>query len=314
MGEAVEDAMSYPKDRILAGDLVNPDMLRRKLRSVRARKRDQLLDFCRDRAPGVSFSREWSIFDNEEVIESWILSLSRISDLGLVTPDSVLENWLRQTETVIFEGAQGVLLDADEGFHPYTTWSRSTAENALELINEMAPGASVSRVGVLRSYAVRHGPGPLPTETNELAPLVSEHNSHNEWQGAVRYGWFDAVLARYALAVTGGVDSLAVTHMDALPQLKAWQYCSGYKQADHLKIVPYNSSASDGVLAALPQARFLPLAQRAQLTQALFAVAPVLDACAADEHKVLQTVEALLGQPVEIISRGPSAENVQLLV
>ena len=108
---------------------------------------------------------------------------------------------MQQTETVIFEGAQGVLLDADDGFHPFTTWSRCTAENALELITEMAPGSNAYQIGVLRSYAVRHGPGPLPTETSVLASVVKEHNHTNEWQGAVRYGWFDAVLARYALGV-----------------------------------------------------------------------------------------------------------------
>ena len=95
-----------------------------------------------------------------------------MDELGLVAPDSVMERWLHQTEAVIFEGAQGVLLDADTGFHPFTTWSRCTAENALNLIKEMAPGSNVFQIGVLRSYAVRHGPGPLPTETNELASVV----------------------------------------------------------------------------------------------------------------------------------------------
>ena len=100
-----------------------------------------------------------------------------------------MERWLHETENVVFEGAQGVLLDADAGFHPYTTWSNCTAENALELIKEMAPNSYVSKIGVMRSYAVRHGPGPLPTGTDALSSVVSEHNQYNEWQGVVRYGW-----------------------------------------------------------------------------------------------------------------------------
>jgi len=131
---------------------------------------------------------------------------------------------------VVFEGAQGVLLDEQAGFHPYTTWSRCTLDNALELLAEAAPGAEVRRIGVLRAHAVRHGPGPLPTETGELRPAVREHNGFGEWQGAVRYGWFDAVLARYALAVAGPLEGLALTHLDAPSRLDRWRVCAGYQR------------------------------------------------------------------------------------
>lgn len=76
-----------------------------------------------------------------------------------------------------------------------------------------ALGLRPRRIGVLRGHAVRHGPGPLPTEDARIRPR-SDHNRENEWQGAVRYGHFDAVLARYALGVTGPVDGLILTHMD----------------------------------------------------------------------------------------------------
>ncbi|HET7142867.1 MAG TPA: adenylosuccinate synthetase, partial [Anaerolineales bacterium] len=231
---------------------------------------------------------------------------------GIVVQDSVLESWLHETETVIFEGAQGVLLDADAGFHPFTTWSRCTSENALDLITQMAPKSLVYKIGVMRSYAVRHGPGPLPTETNEFTSIVSEHNKNNEWQGAIRYGWFDAVLARYALGITGGVDSLVVTHLDVLSRLNTWKYCLGYEGEHALGDLLVDSNVSDGVLTSFRLSSSLTLAQRVQFTQALSAVTSVFETCNAEDGKVIQKIEALIGQQVAIVSHGPCAENVQL--
>jgi adenylosuccinate synthase len=228
-------------------------------------------------------------------------------------PDAVLEGWFRETETVIFEGAQGVLLDAEAGFHPFTTWSRCTAVNAIEIIKEMAPDSVVSQIGVMRSFAVRHGPGPLPTETDTLASVVSEHNTFNEWQGAVRYGWFDAVLARYALDVTRGVDFLAVTHMDVLSRLKAWKYCFGYKVKNNPDNIFIDSFFSDEVITKFRLPGNPTVAQQAQLTQCLSTMTPMFETCRADAGDVIQRIESSIGKSVDIISSGPRAENVLLL-
>jgi adenylosuccinate synthase len=123
VGEAVEDSLLHAEDCVLAGDLANPTTLKRKLRSIREQKRKQLVELCIDKSHGVSLTREWKIFEEEDVIDRWISSISRIGELGMIVSDSVLERWFRETETVIFEGAQGVLLDADAGFHPFTTLS-----------------------------------------------------------------------------------------------------------------------------------------------------------------------------------------------
>ncbi|MFD0888991.1 adenylosuccinate synthetase, partial [Streptosporangium algeriense] len=110
---------------------------------------------------------------------------------------------------VVFEGAQGVLLDEWHGFHPYTTWSTTTFANALELLG----GAGAVRLGVLRSHTPRHGPGPLVTEDRTLG-VTERHNGTGPYPGPFRVGHFDAVAHRYALAVTGGADALALTHLD----------------------------------------------------------------------------------------------------
>lgn len=115
---------------------------------------------------------------------------------------------------VVFEGAQGVLLDETFGFHPHTTWSDCTFDAAERVSAAFASDDEpITRVGVLRTYHTRHGAGPFPTEREDMPlPPSLEHNGTNEFQGKFRVGDFDAVLARYAVEVVGGVHALAVTH------------------------------------------------------------------------------------------------------
>lgn len=313
VGEAYEDALLNAEDCIRAADLTDPHRLERKLRSIRDQKYEQLADLRKINSSADAFTREWTIFEDDDVLGRWIAAVSRLHELDMITPDSALQNLLGQTETAIFEGAQGVLLDADKGFHPFTTWSRCTSANANELIEEMAPDSSVFQVGVMRSHAVRHGPGPLPTETEAFKSVISEHNQYNEWQGMVRYGWFDAVLARYALAVAGKVDVLAVTHMDMLPRLETWNYCAGYQQSQGFDNTFINPKVSSGLLTKFSLLPSASLDQRAQFTQALFEAIPALESCTAKQEEVIQKIESLLGQSVGMISNGPSAENIQIL-
>ena len=303
VGEAVEDALAN-EDCVRAGDLSNPTALCRKLQFVCEQKRAQLIELCGERLREDALAREWQIFERADVSETWLAMIARINDLGLVTSDAVLQQWLQKTATVVFEGAQGVLLDADAGFHPYTTWSHCTAANARDLIAATMPDSQVFQIGVTRCYAVRHGPGPLPTETNVLAPVVFDHNQFNEWQGAVRYGWFDAVLARYAMRVTGKLDALVVTHLDVLSRLKTWNACIAYQA---------QPGFDDARLTNWRRAHSLSLEQRAELTRALAQVTPVLEVCDANDTQVIRKIESLVGQPVGMISKGPRAENVRVL-
>ena len=140
-----------------------------------------------------------------DVVARWAEAVRPVADW--VRPTSALRDELAREEAVVFEGAQGVLLDECLGFHPHTTWSDCTARHALAL----APDAEV--IGVTRAWAVRHGAGPLPSADARVT--MDDHNRANEWQGGVRYGHFDPFLLRYALAAQP-VDRLVVTHLDAL--------------------------------------------------------------------------------------------------
>lgn len=120
---------------------------------------------------------------------------------------------LLDSNTTIFEGAQGVLLDQTYGFNPHTTWSDCTFNNAEMLLASINFTGLKERIGITRTYATRHGNGPLPSEDSSLV-IPELHNDDHPWMGKFRLGHFDIGLHKYAIDCCGGVDSLAVTHAD----------------------------------------------------------------------------------------------------
>jgi adenylosuccinate synthase len=187
-----------------------------------------------------------------------------------------------------------VLLDEWRGFHPYTTWSTTTFENAQTLLEEagMAPGAAV-RLGVTRAYQVRHGPGPLVTEDAAL-DLPEPHNRTGRWQGPVRAGHLDAVALRYALDACGGVDAVALTHLDTA------------RRHDGELRVSRCYQVGGGLADRLPLGPARDLAYQERLTAMLMAARPVYGApvpCG-DWAGV---IEEITGAPVAVRSSGPTA-------
>ncbi|MFE8602650.1 adenylosuccinate synthetase [Archangium violaceum] len=313
VGETVQDALEHPEETLHAGDLRDVARSRRKLQRIRERKNEELRTLWSALPTGGPAGRERAIFEHEGVIDAWLEQATYLVKLGLVVPDSTLRDWMTESPATVFEGAQGVLLDEWHGFHPFTTWSDCTAANALALIAESGLDIEVERLGVLRSHMARHGAGPLPTETELLRPVLSEHNVHNAWQGNVRYGWFDAVLARYALDVVGGVDALAITHLDLLKQLRTWKVCAGYQREPmpgDSELIAHRGGA--GLVTRLAVAPTPSLDRQARLAGWLGDVTPSLEECAANEDAVLEHLERLLGRTVDLVSHGPRASDVSL--
>ncbi len=125
-----------------------------------------------------------------------------------------LRRWDQQGwDTVVMEGSQGVLLDESFGFGPHNTWSTTTDRHAREMLAEVDCD-DITTIGCIRAFTTRHGAGPLPTYDPDLtARLVDPGNPENQFQGALRVGYFDFPLYRYALAVQP-VDALAVSWLD----------------------------------------------------------------------------------------------------
>jgi len=310
VGETVQDSRDYPNDAIVAGDLRDQARLRRKVQRLHERKRIEMRKLCSS-AAGAELDLELGIFERTDLVDLWIEEASRLGALGVVAPDSRLGEWMGNCGAVVFEGAQGVLLDAWRGFHPYTTWSCCTFDNALELLSEFPVQLQAFRIGVLRTHAVRHGAGPLPSEAGAMPPPRCEHNRENRWQGRVRYGWFDAVLARYALDAVGGVDALALTHVDGLKRLPRWTVCTGYLGAG----MPQNAEpiaylGGDGLVTRLVVPVEESIDRQVRLTQLLSRVAPRLEEFESKETSVFEQVQRLLARTVDIVSRGPCATDV----
>ena len=133
---------------------------------------------------------------------------------------------LPKTRPIVFEGAQGVLLDETYGFAPFNTWTDITFNNSTSLISECRSIREPKNIGVVRSYATRHGAGPFPTEDPDIK-VPEPHNCPHTWMGNFRQGYFDYALMNYALNCVETCHSIAITHMDVRPsKLVATQHIS----------------------------------------------------------------------------------------
>lgn len=222
-GISVERALMYPGHELYMHELSSPSFVLKKLTAIR----DLYFDLDNP-VPDEFFGwdlEEMASFYHEFWRRTWYT-------------DHIDRDWpntlFRSGERVIFEGAQGVMLDEDYGFHPYTTWSHCTLRNVHKLLEDCVD-VELKKLGVLRTFSTRHGPGPFVSEATSdhdipWAVLKGEHNDTNPWQGDFRVGHFDAVAGRHALSVIGDdLDGLVVTHcdkLDDLPEVIVDAYCS----------------------------------------------------------------------------------------
>jgi adenylosuccinate synthase len=161
---------------------------------------------------------------------------------------------LADSGTLVFEGAQGILLDEDYGFHPHTTWSKTTSWNARSLLDEVGE-IEAKYLGVTRCYSTRHGAGPFPSERAEYAPDASEHNVSAGPQGRFRVGMWDALMTRYAVGCELSLDGLAVTCLDQYSDprnIDVWDTTEQYLYRGALPdLWPYFDVGDDDVIRGI---------------------------------------------------------------
>ena len=235
IGETASDLV-YFKDQILrAGMLSDARVAKKLLIQIQERKRAELISsgISLEDVPAYLQGMVRIINGNGEadkVVEAY-LALSKEFN---IIDESAVSRMIRN-ESVVFEGAQGMLLDEWHGFHPFTTWSTLTAENALAILADASFAGDREVVGITRAFATRHGAGPFVTEDVAMRKMLQgEHNGRNTWQGNFKVGKLDTVQLRYALDClrkTGAVDTIALTHMDLVggPEGKGIQYCNAYQ-------------------------------------------------------------------------------------
>ena len=132
-----------------------------------------------------------------------------------VVNDEQCRELLDKENVVVFEGAQGVLLDKDRGFLPHVSATDTTTHLAEAFLQRIGWTGEIEKIGLLRSYVTRHGNGPLPSEV-ENASIENEHNQYNEWQLGFRVGKFDLDLVKKALDICP-VDSIFISCLDNDP-------------------------------------------------------------------------------------------------
>lgn len=231
VGEAVADYLRYGDEVVLSGDLPDTVGLVAKLKRMRERKFAEIEPLLAEMHDHPRLAADLDVFTDESLIYEIVSTYTALAERVRLVDDDALNTLLSESGTVIFEGAQGVLLDERYGFAPNTTWSDTTFNNALALLEGYT--GEITRLGVLRTYLTRHGAGVFVTENEALKPYLPEpHNDDSGWAGAFRVGWMDVLAIRYALAACGGVDTLALTHLDALDRLPELRVCTAYAWPD----------------------------------------------------------------------------------
>lgn len=283
VGETVRDGLEHRP--LCAADLVGPDgALRARLDDIRERLRASLPE------PGSSDAEasERALLDDPSVAARWLTLIADFRGRVRLVDDHEVGATL--SGNVVFEGAQGILLDEHVGFHPHTTWSTCTSAWAERWLADHAPTYEPVRIGVTRTTLTRHGPGPLPSHDPALnAALPEPHNGAEGWQGAFRIGWLDLPLLRYAIAANGGLDAVALTHLDRLDAVQRVVLAH-----------PEPPAATPGDLASL-----------AALTERLFAARPEASPLDTNGLGFPAWLEERLEVPIALTSAGPTFEHKQ---
>ncbi|MBN1556756.1 MAG: adenylosuccinate synthase [Lentisphaerae bacterium] len=170
--------------------------------------------------------------DTRAVTAEYVEAAERLRPL-LADSVDMLNRAVREGRSILFEGAQGTMLDIDFGTYPFVTSSNATAGGACSGTG-IAPHRIDRVLGVVKAYTTRVGEGPFPTE---LKDAVGRHlgEAGREFGATTgrprRCGWFDAVIARYAARING-VDAWAITKLDVLDALETLRICTAYRGAN----------------------------------------------------------------------------------
>jgi adenylosuccinate synthase len=217
-----------------------------------------------------------------------------------------LDEARRAGKKILFEGAQGMLLDVDHGTYPFVTSSNTVAGQAAAGAG-IAPRALDYVLGIMKAYVTRVGAGPFPTEQdNEIGRRLGERGAEF---GTVtgrkrRCGWFDAVLARQSVTV-GGIDGIALTKLDVLDGFEELKVAVAYK-LDGMRThrLPTSERAQADATPVYETLEGWTQSTRGARTWADLPAAAV---------KYVRRIEELIGCPVAVLSTSPEREDVVLM-
>ncbi len=291
IGPAYEDKVGRRAIRLM--DLAQKDTLQPKI--------DRMLSHHNALRRGLELSE----IDGQVIFDELMQVADRILPyMGQVW--RILDEKRRNGARILFEGAQGALLDNDHGTYPFVT-SSNTVSGQAATGSGMGPGAIDYVLGITKAYTTRVGEGPFPTEqNNEIGQFLGEkgHEFGVVTGRKRRCGWFDATLVRQ-MVVTSGINGIALTKLDVLDGMKEIKIGVGYeldgKKIDYLP-------ASMGA-----QKRVKPIYETLQGWSGTTAGARSWADLPAEAVKYVRHIEELIGVPVAMLSTSPERDDTILV-
>ena len=217
-------------------------------------------------------------------------------------------------ENILFEGAQGTLLDIDHGTYPYVTSSNTTA-GGVATGSGFGPTHIDYVLGIVKAYTTRVGAGPFPTELydgeDKLDPAGKHLGEKGHEFGATtgrlrRTGWFDAVAIKRAVQLNS-ITGFCLTKLDVLDGLEEVKICTGYQMADG-KVVDVPPMAADGYERATPIYETMP-----GWSESSFGIT-TFDELPENAKAYIKRLEEVTGVPMDIISTGPDRNETMIQV
>jgi adenylosuccinate synthase len=296
IGPAYEDKVARRALRMQ--DLKHPERFLRKLRELVELHNFALTGYLKSKALACE-----PIFDLAMSVAEQLKPM--MADVGYA-----LHTAHQQGANILFEGAQGTLLDIDHGTYPYVTSSNCVAGNA-------AAGAGVGPdllhyiLGITKAYTTRVGSGPFPSELpmDEVGAVGHHFSTVGQERGTVtgrprRCGWLDAALLKRSMIING-ISGLCVTKLDVLDGLPEIKICVGYElHGQTIDILPLDA---DDINDCVPIYDTL-----AGWTETTFG-ATRWDQLPLNARKYLESIQSLVGTPIDMVSTGPDREHTILL-
>lgn len=293
IGPCYQDKVSRVNG-IRVGELLHPEHFRQRLRTIVPRKNTLLRAF----SPGLK------PFDADALCEEYLGYAEQMKP-HIADTTAVLHRALRERKNILFEGAQGSLLDVDHGTYPFVTSSSSSTTGIWS--GSGVPARNLTRIiGVIKAYTTRVGRGPFPTELADGPDGLGEKIRQKGREfGTVtgrprRCGWFDAVAVGHT-ARLGGVDELAIMLLDVLSVVDEVKICTGYVM-DGKKVEDFPGDAF-----LLEKCR--PVYETVPGWKVDLSRCRKLNDLPAAARTYIDRLSAVLGLPVSIVSVGPDREQ-----
>ena len=296
IGPAYEDKVARRALRVQ--DLKHPERFAKKLRDLLDLHNFALTGYLKSEA--LEFQ---PIFDHAMKLAEQLKPM--MADVGVL-----IDQANRAGGSILFEGAQGTLLDVDHGTYPYVTSSNCVAGNAAAG-SGVGPGMLNYILGITKAYTTRVGSGPFPTELDWDTPGTVGHHLSTVGQerGTVtgrarRCGWLDAAALKRSILING-ISGLCLTKLDVLDGLSEIRMCTGYElHGEKVDILPLDA---DEIVNCVPVYETFP-----GWTETTFGVTS-WDALPLNARRYLERVQEFIGAPIDMVSTGPDRDHTILL-